>query len=104
MAFTAFSRAASFSRGATESSRSRNTMSAARPWAFCIIFSLEAGTARQGRRGGGEGGLGQESAEAPPRPREKIGGPPPDRPVRRRGRPRGGIYRGVPPRRRPPLG
>ena len=26
-------------------------MSAARPWAFCSIFSLEAGTARQERRG-----------------------------------------------------
>ena len=51
MALTAFSRAASFSSGATESSRSRNTMSAASPCAFCSIFSLEAGTARQERRG-----------------------------------------------------
>src|SRR5438067_5265663 len=51
MALTALSRAASFSRGATESSRSRKTMSAARPWALSSIFSLEAGTARQERRG-----------------------------------------------------
>src|SRR5437868_4544491 len=51
MARTTLSRAASFSSGATESSRSRNTMSAPRPGALPSIFSLEPGTARQVRRG-----------------------------------------------------
>src|SRR5689334_16098049 len=51
MARTTLSRAASFSSGATESSRSRNTMSAPSPGALPSIFSLEPGTARQVRRG-----------------------------------------------------
>src|SRR3954451_12163335 len=51
MARTTLSRAASFSNGATESSRSRNTMSAPSPGAFPSIFALEPGTARQVRRG-----------------------------------------------------
>ena len=51
IAFTTLSRAASFSSGATESSRSRNTMSAPRPGALPSIFSLEPGTARHVRRG-----------------------------------------------------
>ena len=42
-ASTAFLRAASFCAGATASSRSRNTMSAAVAIAFSIIFGLEAG-------------------------------------------------------------
>src|SRR5688500_13019255 len=51
MASTALARAASFSSGATESSMSRNTMSAGRPGALPSIFSLDAGTDRQERRG-----------------------------------------------------
>src|SRR5438445_6495018 len=50
-ASTALARADSFSSGATESSRSRKTMSAGRPGALPSIFSLEAGTDRQERRG-----------------------------------------------------
>src|SRR5207245_10019232 len=50
-ASTTFARADSFSRGATESSRSMNTMSAARPGALASIFSLDPGTDRQERRG-----------------------------------------------------
>src|SRR3954447_21628948 len=44
-------RAASFSSGATESSRSRNTMSAGIPGPLPSIFSLEPGIDRQERRG-----------------------------------------------------
>src|SRR5262249_37806258 len=51
IAWTILSRAPSFSSGATASSRSRNTMSAARPGALPSIFSLEPGTDRQERRG-----------------------------------------------------
>src|SRR3954453_12688821 len=51
IARTTLSRAPSFSSGATESSRSRNTMSAPNPGALPNIFSLEPGTARQVRRG-----------------------------------------------------
>src|SRR5213593_484386 len=51
MARTTLSRAASFSSGATESSRSRNTMSAPSRGALPSIFSLEPGTARHVRRG-----------------------------------------------------
>src|SRR5205807_4640567 len=51
MASTDLARADSFSRGATESSRSMNTMSAAMPGALLSIFSLEPGTERQDRRG-----------------------------------------------------
>src|SRR5437660_2299309 len=50
-ASTALARAASFSRGATESSRSMNTMSAGRAGALASIFSLDPGTDRQDRRG-----------------------------------------------------
>src|SRR5688500_4659335 len=50
-ASTALARADSFSSGATESSRSKKTMSAGRPGALPSIFSLEAGTERQDRRG-----------------------------------------------------
>ena len=44
-------REASFSFGATASSRSKNTMSALVPGPFPIIFSDEPGIARQERRG-----------------------------------------------------
>ena len=51
IAFTTLSRAASFSSGATASSRSRKTMSAPRLGALPSIFSLDPGTERQERRG-----------------------------------------------------
>src|SRR3954453_7683748 len=51
IAFTTFSRAATFPSVETESSRSRNTMSAPRPGALPSIFSLEPGTDRHARRG-----------------------------------------------------
>src|SRR6185436_12004877 len=49
-AFTARWRAFSFSFGATESSRSRNTRSASDAAALAIIFSLEAGVDSSERR------------------------------------------------------
>src|SRR4051794_19614145 len=51
MASTTLARAASFSSGATASSRSRNVMSAGRLGAFPSIFSLDPGTERHERRG-----------------------------------------------------
>ena len=51
MASTTLARADSFSSGATESSRSRNTMSAGSPGPLPSIFSLEPGMDRQERRG-----------------------------------------------------
>src|SRR5437588_11539631 len=51
MASTALARAASFSRGATESSRSRNVMSAAIVGPLARNRSLDPGTERQERRG-----------------------------------------------------
>src|SRR5262245_49811988 len=51
MASTTLARAPSFSRGATESSRSRKTMSAGIPGPLPSIFSLEPGMERQERRG-----------------------------------------------------
>ena len=51
IASTTFARAASFSSGDTESSRSRKTMSAGRPGALPSIFSLDPGTERHERRG-----------------------------------------------------
>src|SRR5207302_1561724 len=51
MASTTLARAASFSRGATESSRSRKVMSAGTDGPFCRKRSLEPGTDRHERRG-----------------------------------------------------
>ena len=51
MALTTFSRASSFSRGLTESSMSRNFMSAGMVGPLASIFSLEPGMERQERRG-----------------------------------------------------
>src|ERR1700681_4012714 len=51
MASTTLALAASFSRGATESSRSRNDMSAGTARAFSRQRSLEAGVEKQDRRG-----------------------------------------------------
>src|SRR5438093_13502943 len=49
-AWTTLPRAASFSRGATESSRSKKTSSAGRPAAFERNLGLDPGTDRQDRR------------------------------------------------------
>src|SRR5437763_16883315 len=51
MASTTLARAASFSRGATESSRSRNVMSAGIVGPLARNRSLDPGTERQERRG-----------------------------------------------------
>ena len=51
MASTTLARAASFSRGATESSRSRKDMSAATVGAFSRKRSFDPGVEKQERRG-----------------------------------------------------
>ena len=51
IASTTLARAPTFSRGATESSRSRNVMSAATVGALARNFSVEPGVDRHERRG-----------------------------------------------------